>query len=76
VSAEETLSHDARAAELDRYRFSVLSTDDADGYHRVMCPAAAAKLRCPQRPESMALAHSRPEILSAPECTRRRVAPR
>ena len=67
ASAEETCAHDARSAELDRYRFSVLNADDADGHHRVMCPAAAAKLRCPQRPESMTLAHSRPEILAPPE---------
>jgi hypothetical protein len=52
ASAEETAAHDARSAELDRYRFSVLNADDADGHHRVMCPAAAGKLRCPQRPES------------------------
>jgi hypothetical protein len=65
--AEEMAAHDARSAELDRYRFSVLSVDDADGYHRVMCPAAAGKLRCPRRPESMALSHIRPEILEPPE---------
>jgi hypothetical protein len=67
ASAEETAAHDARSAELDRYRFSVLNADDADGHHRVMCPAAAGKLRCPQRPESMVLAHPRPEILEPPE---------
>ena len=67
ASAEETAAHDLRSAELARYRFSVLSRDDPDGYHRVMCPAAAGKLRCPLRAPSMALAPSRPEILSAPE---------
>ena len=67
ASAEQTAAHDARSAELDRYRFSVLNSDDADGHHRVMCPAAAGKLRCPQRPESMALSHARPEILAPPE---------
>ena len=67
ANPEEMAAHDARSAELDRYRFSVLNADDADGYHRVMCPAAAGKLRCPRRPESMALAHSRPEILAPPE---------
>jgi hypothetical protein len=67
ASAEETAAHDARSAELDRYRFSVLNSDDADGHHRVMCPAGAGKLRCPQRPDSMALSHARPEILAPPE---------
>jgi hypothetical protein len=67
ASAEETAAHDARSAELDRYRFSVLNADDADGHHRVMCPAAAGKLRCPMREGSMSLAHSRPEILAPPE---------
>jgi hypothetical protein len=67
ASAEEIATHDARAAELDRYRFSVHSADDADGHHRVMCPAAAGKLRCPARPESMALSHARPEVLAPPE---------
>jgi hypothetical protein len=67
ASAEETAAHDARSAELDRYRFSVLSADDGDGHHRVMCPAAAGKLRCPVRPESMTLSPRRPEILAPPE---------
>jgi hypothetical protein len=67
ASEDETAAHDARSAELARYRFSVISADDADGYHRVMCPAAAGKLRCPRRPESMALAPSRPEILAPPD---------
>ncbi len=67
ASAEEIVAHDARSAELDRYRFAVVSADDADGYHRVMCPAAAGKLRCPQRPVSMTLAHTRPEIFAPPE---------
>jgi len=67
AGAEEIAAHDARSAELDRHRFSLLSADDADGHHRVMCPAAAGKLRCPKRPESMTLAHTRPEILAPPE---------
>jgi hypothetical protein len=67
ASSDEISAHDTRSAELDRYRFSVLSADDTDGHHRVMCPAAAGKLRCPERPESMALSHARPEILAPPE---------
>jgi hypothetical protein len=33
----------------------------------VGCPAAAGKLRCPLRPESMTLSLDRPEILNPPE---------
>jgi hypothetical protein len=36
-------------------------------YHRVTCPAAAGKIRCPLRPESMTLDRSRPEILTPPQ---------
>ena len=41
--------------------------DDADGYHRVACPAAAGKIRCPLRPPSMTLDRDRPEILQPPQ---------
>ncbi|HEX4127003.1 MAG TPA: hypothetical protein VHX67_05435 [Acidimicrobiales bacterium] len=67
AGAEETAAHDTRSAELERYRFSVLSADDADGHHRVMCPAAAGKLRCPERESSMALGYGRPEVVAPPE---------
>lgn len=30
-----------------------LTADDADGCHRVQCPAAAGKVRCPLRPASV-----------------------
>jgi hypothetical protein len=46
ASEAETAAHDARSAELDRYRFSVLNADDADdadGHHRVLCPAVRAR---------------------------------
>lgn len=67
ASAEQISAHDARSAELDRYRFAVVTGDDHDGYHRVMCPAAAGKLRCPRRQGSMAQPFDRPEILAPPE---------
>ena len=38
-----------------------------DGYHRVQCPAAMGKIRCPLRPASMTLDRDRPEILTPPE---------
>ncbi len=67
ATREDTAAHDARTAELARHKLSRLTRDDADGYHRVACPAAAGKIRCPLRPTSMTLDRDRPEILSRPE---------
>lgn len=64
-----TAAHDRQTAELARYKLGRISTDDPDGYHRVMCPAAMGKLRCPHRPASMSLDYQRPEILSPPTPT-------
>jgi hypothetical protein len=63
----ETAAHDQKAAELRRYRLAPIAGYDADGYCRAGCPAARGKLRCPLRPESMALDHTRPEVISPPE---------
>ena len=63
----ETAAHDTRSAELARYKLGRITGDDADGYHRVMCPATAGKIRCPLRPASMTLDRQRPEILTLPE---------
>jgi hypothetical protein len=59
--------HDAKTAEAARYKLGRLTSDDADGYHRVQCPAAAGKVRCPLQPPSMTLDRDRPEILTPPE---------
>jgi hypothetical protein len=67
ASGEQTAAHDQQAAELARHKLGRLTADDADGYHRVMCPAAMGKIRCPFRPDSMTLSRDRPEILSVPE---------
>ena len=67
ATKEETAAHDARAAELARHKLGRISADDADGYHRVMCPAAMGKIRCPLRPSSLKLDRGRPEILTPPE---------
>jgi hypothetical protein len=67
ASAADTTAHDARSAELARYKLGRISADDHDGYHRVMCPAAMGKVRCPARPESMTLGFERPEITDPPE---------
>ena len=66
ASVAEMAAHDASAAELARYKLGRLSLDDADGYHRVGCPAVAGKLRCPLRADSMALGFERPEVLAPP----------
>lgn len=65
-------AHDTLSAELARYKLGPISAADADGYQRVMCPAVAAKVRCPRRPASMALPYDRPEVtetaVALPRC--------
>ena len=63
----QAAAHDAKTAEAARYKLGRLTSDDADRYHRVACPAAAGKIRCPLRPASMTLDRDRPEILAPPE---------
>jgi hypothetical protein len=60
-------THHTQCAEAARYKLGRISTDDNDGYHRVQCPAAAGKLRCPLKPASMLLSFEHPEILAPPE---------
>jgi len=67
AGAEAVAAHDAACAELARYKLGRISADDADGYHRVECPAAAGKLRCPLKPASLALGFDRPEVLGPPQ---------
>jgi hypothetical protein len=59
--------HDQQAGELARHKLGRITSDDADGYHRVTCPAAMSKIRCPHRPASMTLSRDRPEVLTPPE---------
>ncbi len=66
ASPEQTAAHDRATAETARYKLGRISADDADGYHRVACPAALGKLRCPARPASMTLPLTRPEVLTPP----------
>jgi len=63
----EITAHDRKTAELSRYKLGRITSDDADGFHRVMCPAVMGKLRCPLRPASMTLSHERAEVLAPPE---------
>ena len=56
-----------QTAETARYKLGRITADDQDGYHRVQCPAAMGKIRCPLRPASMLRDRDRPEILTPPE---------
>jgi hypothetical protein len=67
AAGDDAGAHDARWREAARYKLGRKTKDDADGYHRVACPAADGKLRCPLRPESMSLGFDSPEVLSPPE---------
>jgi hypothetical protein len=67
AAPEQTQAHDHQCAELARYKLAPHTAPDTDGYHRVACPAAHGKLRCPHRPASMTLANDRPTILTPPE---------
>jgi hypothetical protein len=67
ATREQATSWEHATAELARYKLGRLTADDADGYHRVACPAAMGKIRCPLRAASMTLDRGRPEILTPPE---------
>jgi len=67
ATRDQAAGHDRQTAELARHKLGRITRDDADGYHRVQCPAAMGKIRCPLRPASMRLDRDRPEILTPPE---------
>jgi hypothetical protein len=67
ATADQMQSHDARTAELARYKLGAITACDADGYRRVGCPASQGKVRCPLRVASLTLSVEHPEILSPPE---------
>jgi hypothetical protein len=67
ATIDDIAAHDARAAELAKHKLGRITSDDADGYHRITCPAIMGKIRCPLRPDSMKLDRGRPEILAPPE---------
>ena len=66
ATPEQAVAHDQQTAELARHKLGKITSDNADGYHRVMCPAVMGKIRCPLRPDSMTLDRNRPEILTPP----------
>jgi len=67
ASEGDVVAHDHKVAERSHYKLGRISATDPDGFHRVACPAAMGKLRCPLRAASMALDFSRPEVLVPPE---------
>jgi len=67
ATTQQAADHDRQTAELARYKLGRLTAHDPDGYHRVQCPAAMGKIRCPLRPASMTLDRGRPEILQPPQ---------
>jgi hypothetical protein len=78
ATSAQAAAHDAKTAEAARYKLGRITRDDEDGYHRVQCPAAMGKIRCPLRPSSMTLDRDRPEILAPPQhpqacCTRQTI---
>jgi len=66
TSKEQATAHDTKTAEAARHKLGAITAGDPDGYHRVQCPAAMGKIRCPLRPASMTLDRDRPEILQPP----------
>jgi hypothetical protein len=60
-------THDQMTAEASRYKLGRVSADDADGFHRVACPAVMGKVRCPVREPSLRLSSDHPEVLDPPE---------
>jgi hypothetical protein len=78
AAKDQATGWERKTGELARYKLGRLTRDDADGYHRVQCPAVTGKIRCPLRPSSMTLDRGRPEILHPPQhpqacCTRQAI---
>ena len=66
ATKQQAADWERKTTELARYKPGRLTTGDAGGYHRVACPAAAGKIRCPLRPAPMTLDRDHPEILQPP----------
>jgi hypothetical protein len=67
ANAKQTEAHDRLCQELSSHKLSPITGHDPDGYRRVLCPAVQGKLRCPLRPASMELDHTRPQVPRPPE---------
>jgi hypothetical protein len=66
ASSMEIEAHDKMTEELSSYKLGRITRPDADGYHRVLCPAVMNKCRCRLRPSSMELSFDRPEVFCVP----------
>jgi len=62
----EAEAHDTISAELARHKLGPVTKEEPDGYRRVMCPAAAGKVRCPLKAASLHLSAERPSITAVP----------
>jgi hypothetical protein len=49
-TASKEQAAERKTGELARHKLGRLTADVTDGYHRVQCPAAMDKIRCPLRP--------------------------
>ena len=68
AATDDTIAaHDTLTREAARYKLGRITTNDPDGYHRVACPAAAGKIRCPHQPQSLNLTADHPQILTPPQ---------
>jgi hypothetical protein len=67
ASIEEAAAHDRACEELERYRFTRHTGPDTDGFERMMCPAAAGRVRCPLVEPSLTLGFGRPTVSEPPE---------
>src|SRR5262249_35276617 len=54
ATPEQAAAHDQQAAELARHKLGRLTSDDADGYHRVTCPQGKAPLPAPPQTDAPA----------------------
>ena len=63
---DQAVDHDRKCEELARYRFSIVTAPDGEGYQRFSCPAATGKCRCVLRPTSLALSHDHPSVSDHP----------
>src|SRR5262245_25244170 len=47
ATSQQAADWECQTAELARYKLGRITRADRDGYHRVACPAATGKIRCP-----------------------------
>ena len=67
ATPDQAAAHDQQTAELARHKLGKITSDDADGYHRVSAPRSWARSAARCGLQSMTLDRDRPEILTPPE---------